>query len=196
MNGPRQSSRTAAATAARQERTIAALQRVHDAVACMHREKTPITVAAVARRADVSRTFLYENSAARTAVSTTGKAATADREAAGAQQHSEGHASWRERALNAEDMVKTAHEEIVKQRKRIGDLMGQIRDVETEWTEDSIQRITTENTTLNQQVRQLSRENHELDERLKAARSNVRFQDRRIADLEVQLIDGREESPR
>jgi predicted RNase H-like nuclease (RuvC/YqgF family) len=98
-------------------------------------------------------------------------------------------ASWRERALNAESMVKMAHEEIVKQRNRIGDLMGQIRDLETEWTDDSIQRITTENTTLKQRVRQLSQENHELDERLKAARSNVRFQDRRIADLEVHLID-------
>jgi uncharacterized protein YukE len=86
-------------------------------------------------------------------------------------------------------MVKAAHEEIVKQRNHIGELMGQIRDLETEWTGDSILRITTENTTLNQQVRQLSQENHELNERLTAARSNVRFQDRRIADLEVQLLD-------
>lgn len=98
-------------------------------------------------------------------------------------------ASWRERALNAEAMLKTAHEEIIKQRNRIGDLLGQIRDLETEWADDSIQRITTENTTLKQRVRQVAQENHELNERLKAARSNVRFQDRRIADLEVQLID-------
>jgi predicted RNase H-like nuclease (RuvC/YqgF family) len=116
-------------------------------------------------------------------------AATADRATADAQRHVEDEASWRERALNAEDMVKTAHEEIVKQRNHIGNLMGQIRDLETEWTDESIQHITTENTTLKQQVRQLSQENLALGERLKAARSNVRFQDRRIAELEVQLID-------
>ncbi|WP_275295722.1 DUF6262 family protein [Amycolatopsis sp. La24] len=61
VNSPHCSSRTAAATAARQERTAAAIQRVHDAVAQMRREKTPITAAGVARRAGVSRTFLYEN---------------------------------------------------------------------------------------------------------------------------------------
>jgi len=189
MNSGRQDSRTAAATAARHEKTTIALQRVHDVVARMRREQTPITVAGVARRANVSRTFLYENPAARTAVNTTKAATAADRETADAQHHSDVEATWRERALNAEAMLKTAHEEIVKQRNHIGDLMGQIRDLETEWTDDSIQRITTENTTLKQQVRQLHQENRQLDDRLQAARSNVRFQDRRIADLEVQLID-------
>ncbi|MGW5644665.1 DUF6262 family protein [Saccharopolyspora sp. NPDC003752] len=189
VNNPRYSSRTAAATAARQERTAAALQRVHDAIARMRREKTPITAAGVARRAGVSRTFLYENPEARTAVSTTRTAATADRAAADAQHEADIEATWRERALNAEATLKTAHEEIIKQRNHIGDLMGQIRDLESEWSEDSILRITTENTTLKQQVRQLTHDNQKLDERLKAARSNVRFQDRQIADLEMRLLD-------
>jgi hypothetical protein len=189
VNNPRRDSRTAAAIAARQEKTNAALQRVDDAVARMRREKTVITVAGVARRANVSRTFLYENPAARTAVSTTRTAAAADRKESDAQHHADVEATCRERALNAEAMLKAAYEEIVKQRNHIGDLMGQIRDLETEWTDESIQRITTENTTLKQRVRELTQENHELNERLKAARSNVRFQDRRIAELEVKLID-------
>ncbi|HEV3295636.1 MAG TPA: hypothetical protein VG123_42215, partial [Streptosporangiaceae bacterium] len=75
------------------------------------------------------------------------------------------------------------------QRTRIGELMGQVRDLEAEWTKESIQRITTENTTLKQRVRQLTGDNRTLDERLKAARSNLRFQDRRVADLEAQLLD-------
>jgi chromosome segregation ATPase len=98
-------------------------------------------------------------------------------------------ASWRERALNAEDALKTANAEILNQRTRIGELLGQIRDLEAEWTEEAIQRITTENTTLKQRVRQLTADNRTLEERLKAARSNLRFQDRRIADLEVKLAD-------
>jgi hypothetical protein len=38
-------------------------------------------------------------------------------------------------------------------------------------------------------VGRLSADNRTLDERLKAARSNLRFQDRRIADLEARLTE-------
>jgi len=60
--------RTAAALAARRRDTQAALERVHEAITRLRRDKTPVTVAAVARRADVSRTFLYTNFDAKTAV--------------------------------------------------------------------------------------------------------------------------------
>lgn len=106
-----------------------------------------------------------------------------------ASQDEQHEATWRERALNAEDALKTAHAEIQTQRRRIGELLGQIRDLQAEWTEEAIQRITTENTTLKQRVRQLTSDNRTLDERLKAARSNLRFQDRRVADLEARIAD-------
>ncbi|MET8027708.1 hypothetical protein [Streptomyces avermitilis] len=61
--------------------------------------------------------------------------------------------------------------------------------MQAEWTEGTIQRITTENTTLKQRVRQLTTDNRTLDERLKAARSNLRFQDRRVTDLEARIAD-------
>ncbi|MER7673579.1 hypothetical protein ABTY61_34665 [Kitasatospora sp. NPDC096128] len=80
-------------------------------------------------------------------------------------------ATWRERALNAEDALKAAHAEILTQRTRIGELLGQIIDLEAEWTQETIQRITTENTTLKQRVRQLTTDNRSFDERHKAARS-------------------------
>ncbi|MEV7780909.1 hypothetical protein [Kitasatospora sp. NPDC088351] len=86
--------------------------------------------------------------------------------------------------------LKAAQAEILTQRTRIGELLGQIRDLQAEWTEEAIQRITTENTTLKQRVRQLTADNRTLDERLKAARSNLRFQDRRVADLEAQIVEG------
>ncbi|MGW7386993.1 hypothetical protein [Streptomyces sp. NPDC054794] len=53
----------------------------------------------------------------------------------------------------------------------------------------AIQRITAENTTLKQRVRQLTTDNRTLEERLKAARSNLRFQDHRVAGLEAKLVD-------
>ncbi|MFG3244746.1 MULTISPECIES: DUF6262 family protein [unclassified Streptomyces] len=181
--------RTAAALAARRRKTETALQRVHEAVARLRREKTQVSVAAVARRAAVSRTFLYDNPEARAAVASAMASAGDRRSQTLAEQDHEREATWRERALNAEEGLKAAHAEILTQRTRIGELLGQMRDLEAEWTEAAIQRITTENTTLKQRVRQLTADNHTLDERMKAARSNLRFQDRRVADLEAQIAD-------
>ena len=59
---------TEAALAARRRSTEAALVRVRDAIARLRREKTQVSVAAVSRRADVSRTFIYGNPDARAAV--------------------------------------------------------------------------------------------------------------------------------
>lgn len=182
-------SRTAAALAARRSTTQAALGRVHDAISRLRREKTPVSVAAVGRRAGVSRTFLYYNTEARAAVAAAIAESGQQRGQALADYDAQHEATWRERALNAEDAFKAANAEILNQRNRIGELLGQIRDLEAEWTEEAIQRITTENTTLKQRVRQLIADNRTLDERLKAARSNLRFQDRRVADLEAQLAD-------
>ncbi|MCX4859221.1 DUF6262 family protein [Streptomyces canus] len=181
--------RTASALAARRRKTEAALDRVHQAIARLRREKAQISVAAVARRADVSRTFLYDNVEARAAVAAAMTRVGERRSGILVEQDDEREATWRERALNAEDALKAAHAEILTQRNRIGELLGQIRDLEAEWTEEAIQRITTENTTLKQRVRQLTADNRRLDERLKAPRSNLRFQDRRIADLEARLAD-------
>jgi chromosome segregation ATPase len=181
--------RTAAAVAARQRSTQAALGRVGDALARIRREKTPVTIVAVSRRAGVSRTFLYSNPEAR-ALLADATAETRARTAHDLADRDAGQeAAWRERALNAEDALKAAHAEIIQQRERIGEILGQVRDLEAEWTQDAIQRITTENTTLKQRVRQLTADNRTLEERLKAARSNLRFQDRRVADLEARILD-------
>lgn len=181
--------RTAAALAARRRDTQAALGRINEAITRMRREKTAVSVAAIARRAGVSRTFLYTNADAKTAVAKAIRESGDQRRRLLAEADDSREATWRERALNAEDALKAAHTEILAQRTRIGELLGQIRDLEAEWTQDAIHRITAENTTLKQRVRQFSADNRTLDERLKAARSNLRFQDRRIADLEAQTAD-------
>ena len=162
----RSAPRTAAALAARHRDTQAALGRVRDTIARLRREKTPVSVAAVARRASVSRTFLYTNSDAKTAVADAIRESGDQRSRLLAEADDSREATWRERALNAEDALKAAHAEILAQRSRIGELLGRIRDLEAEWTQDAVQRITAENTTLKQRVRQLSTDNRTLDERL------------------------------
>lgn len=181
--------RTAPALAARHRSSLAALGRVHDTLTRLRREQARISIAAVARRAGVSRTFLYSNPEARAAIAAAIGAGGGRHGQTLVEQDNAREATWRERALNAEDALKTAHAEIIAQRTRIGELLGQVRDLEAEWTEEAVQRMTTENTTLKQRVRLLTADNRTLDERLKAARSNLRFQDRRIADLEAQVAD-------
>ena len=98
-------------------------------------------------------------------------------------------ASWQQRPLNAEDALTTAYAEIGIQRERVGILLGQIRDLQAEYTENTVQRVVTENSTLKRRVRELTDENRCLSEKLQAARSNNRVLDKRIADLEAQLLD-------
>ena len=181
--------RTAAALAARRQATQAKVDQVRCTIDELRRQKSPVTVAAVVRRAGVSRTFLYENPDARTLVADAVGQTAAPQDRTGARPDSQNETPWRERALNAEDALKAAHAEIRTQRTRIAQLMGQIRDLETQWTDESIERITTENADLKQRVRQLTQDKRTLEERLQAARSNGRFQDRRISQLEAQLLD-------
>jgi predicted nucleic acid-binding Zn-ribbon protein len=54
---------------------------------------------------------------------------------------------------------------------------------------DSVQATLTENTTLKRRIQQLTHEHRALQERLEGARSNLRFAEKRIADLEVQLLE-------
>lgn len=98
-------------------------------------------------------------------------------------------ASWRERALNAEDALKASNAEILAQREQIGDFLGQIKDLQTQWTEEDIVRITTDNGTLKRRVRELAAENKSLIGKLAAARDNIRFADKRIAELETQILE-------
>jgi hypothetical protein len=176
--------RTAAANQARQRTTQAMLHRVSDAITLLRRQRTPVTFPAVARRAQVSRTFLYENPTARMIVT------DATQRTSGLSSHrGEDETPWRERALNAEDALKAAHAEIRTQRDRIGQLLGIIRDLERHYPEETVQRVISENTTLKQRLRELSHDNRTLDEKLQAARSNNRFQDRRTAQLEAQLLE-------
>lgn len=184
--------RTAAATQARRASIAAMIQRVDRALQQMRRERAAVTSAAVARRADVSRSFLYQNAEARALVTsvTAGHAKDADA-AAGAPAPAAGTGPWRERTLNAESELKRAHGEISAQRGRIGELLGRIRDLEQDVPEDGIARTITENHSLRAQVRKLTQDYRRLEERLAGARDTNRFLDKRIADLEAERASPR-----
>ncbi len=93
-----------------------------------------------------------------------------------------------DQALNAEHTLKAAHAEIRAQRARIGELLGQLRDTQHEHDSDATGRLSAENATLRQRIRDLTAGQRTLEERLQGARSNNRFLDKRIAGLEAQLL--------
>ncbi|HZO64660.1 MAG TPA: DUF6262 family protein [Kribbellaceae bacterium] len=188
MNTTTTTTRTAAAVAARRRQSEDKLARVEKVIGQLRREQARITVRAIAHRASVSPTFLYENPAARALVQAAAADNAARRDRTAAQTHERIEATWRERALNAEDALAQAHKEILTQRQRIGQLMGQLRDVDQMVSGESVQHLVSENASLKQQVRQLSQEHRSLQERLEASRSTNRFAERRIATLEAQLL--------
>lgn len=181
--------RTAAALYARRATTDDMVERITEVLRQMRREHAAVTVAAVARRARVSRTFLYQNKRARGLVEAGGDAASSDAAMRSDAEASAVEATWRERALNAEQELRRAHSEITVQRGRIGELLGQIRDLEVDLPPDGVQQLLTETHTLKAQTRQLTQDNHRLEERLAGARDNNRFLDKRLADLEAQLTE-------
>lgn len=183
------SSQTAAATAARRRQTQEKLTRVEKAIGQLRRERGRLTVRAIADRADVSATFLYENQDARTLVqhAVTDSKSRHDRRTG--EEHDRAEATWRERALNAEEGLTQAQKEILTQRQRIGELMGNLRDVERMVPGESVQHLVTENTTLKRRLHQMTQDHRSLQERLEGARSNLRFADKRIAALEAELLE-------
>ncbi|MFH0178788.1 DUF6262 family protein [Streptomyces cacaoi] len=181
-------SRTDAAVRARRQTTQEMLQRLQTALAAMARDHTPVTVAAVARTARVSRTFLYQNQQARALVEQAARTSSSHPELSNSRNHRQPtQPAWRERALNAEEALAQTQREILTQRTHIAALLGKIRDLEHDLPEGSLQRIVTENTSLKQQARQLTQDNQRLQDRLASARQNNRFLDKRVADLEAQL---------
>ena len=149
--------RTKAAIQARRNNTEQMLQRVRDALRQMRRDHIPPQTAMVARRAEVSRTFLYQNEQARKLLADAD--ADADRPAAATafRRHDAGQGGpWKDRALNAEDALKAAYAEISSQRDQIGKLLGRIRDLEIDLPADAVERINAENRTLRLQNRKLT----------------------------------------
>ncbi|GAA1599776.1 DUF6262 family protein [Streptomyces globosus] len=185
-SGPTQ---TAAAIAARRRQTQEKLTRIKAATSQLRRERGRLTVRALADRAGVSATFLYENAEARTLVQQAITASKSRHDQLAQDTHDQIEASWRERALNAEAELTRTQKTVFDQRQQIGELMGKLRDAEQMVPGESVQAIKVENTTLKRRVQQLTREHRSLQERLEGARSNNRFADKRIADLEAQILE-------
>jgi hypothetical protein len=188
-NQPREEARrTDAANQTRRENVSAMLERLAKAMRQLDERGEGLTAAEVARRARVSRTFLYQNADARTMLSDFRVKAAQSSALAAERNASRREAIWRERALNAEDSLSEARGEITLQRRTIGSLLGKIEELESALPEESAKRLLGENESLALQVRELKQDLRNTEERLAAARANNRSLDERIAELEVTVL--------
>ena len=149
------------------------LAAVEKSLKALGRTGAPITRAGVAQLAGVSRSFTYENPDADQLVTQAqqrSRARAGDRaDTLTAQQE----ASWRERALNAEDHNRQLRHELAAERRLIADLLGQLRGPDGTWIEHDRQRLQTENQQLLAERNQLLRERDALQRQRDAARANL-----------------------
>lgn len=181
-----------AKTRPRPERAIDARRRdattkvaaVEMTVKLLGRTGSPVTRAAVSKLAGVSRSFTYENEEARAIIAAAQARTQARIEARPEEVTAEQEASWRERALNAEDQVRKVRQELTTQRRLVSDLMGQLREPDGTWVEQERDRLRKENELVCSQRNQLLRERDDLQRRLEGARANVsRLSERRVTEL-------------
>lgn len=160
---------------------VAAVQK---AVSLLGRAGAAMTRAAVSQLAGVSRSFTDENEEARTIIAAAQARTNASAEARMETMTAQQEASWRERALNAENHVRKLRQEVTTQRRLVGDLIGQLREPDGTWIEHDRDRIRNERDILLSERNQLVRDRDDLQRKLNGARSNIsRLAERRVTEL-------------
>jgi len=160
---------------------VAAVTKV---VNLLGRTGVPITRASVSKLAGVSRSFTYENVEARQLIDAAQTRSQVRAEGRAERATAQQEASWRERALNAEDHILGLRREIATQRRLVSDLTGQLREPDGTWIERDRDRLRETNDVLLSERHQLLRERDELRRQLAGARANVaRLNAARVVEL-------------
>ncbi len=169
---------------ARKHAAAAKVAAVGKAVKALGRTGAPVTRVGVAQLAGVSRSFTYENNAANSIIAEAQTRTQARAEGRIEKRTAQEEASWRERALNAEDEIRNLRRELTTQRQLVGDLLGQLREPDGTWIEHDRNRLRQQNEHLLSEQNQLLRERNELQRKLDGARANIaRLQERRVQAL-------------
>lgn len=169
---------------ARREAVSTKVAAVERTVKLLGRSGAPVTRAAVSRLAGVSRSFTYENEKARAVIAVAQVRAQSGVEVRAGTLTAQQEASWRERALNAEEEVRKLRQELKDERRLVGDLICQLREPDGTWVGHDRDRLRKENELLVHERNQLLRERNELQRRLDGARANVSH----LAELRVTAL--------
>lgn len=164
-------------------------KRVRRALAKLAKTGAPFTVDNVCDLAGVGRTFIYDKR--RPELTNTVLSARDASRAAGSHRAEQdldaGIASWRERALNAEALIRSLRAAVKERDARISDLIGQLYDPEGNHLLDENTKLRSLLVTLNENVAEVTSENRTLRRSLDGARANVkRERERNVTQIYCQ----------
>lgn len=177
-----------AAIDARKKDSRAKLVSVEQALKRLLKQKvTEIDKSHLAALAGCSRTFLYQNKDARKLVAQAEIRIRSSPVKGAPASDSVDEANWRERALFAEQQLRTFREKNNSLSRTVADLLGQLRDPDGTWVEDDREQLRQQNEILRAALATERLARSEADRRLEASRSNVRNLRQREAD---KLLNG------
>ncbi|TDZ94282.1 DUF6262 family protein [Mycobacteroides salmoniphilum] len=177
-----------AAIDARKKDSRAKLASVEQALKRLLKQKVAeIDRSHLATLAGCSRTFLYQNQDARKLITQAEMRVKASRLKDAPASDAVDEANWRERALFAEQQLRTFREKNNSLSRTVADLLGQLRDPDGTWVEDDREQLRQQNETLRAALASERLVRSEAERRLEASRSNVRNLRQREAD---KLLNG------
>lgn len=178
-----------AAIDARKKDSRAKLASVEQALKRLLKQKvTEIDKSHLAALAGCSRTFLYQNEDARKLIARAEIRMKPSPLKDAPASDSVDDANWRERALFAEQQLRTFREKNSSLSRTVADLLGQLRDPDGTWVEDDREQLRQQNETLRAGLAAERLARSEAERRLEASRSNVRNLRQKEAD---KLLTGR-----
>ena len=172
-----------AAIDARKKNSRAKLASVEQALKRLLKQKvTEIDKSHLAALAGCSRTFLYQNEDARKLIAQAEIRMKPSPLKDAPASDSVDDANWRERALFAEQQLRTFREKNSSLSRTLADLLGQLRDPDGTWVEDDREQLRQQNEALRAALAAERLARAEAERRLEASRSNVRNLRQREAD--------------
>jgi hypothetical protein len=178
-----------AAIAVRKKDSRTKLAGVEQALKRLLKQKvTEIDKSHLAALAGCSRTFLYQNEDARKLIAQAEIRMKPSPLKNAPASDSVDDANWRERALFAEQQLRTFREKNSSLSRTVADLLGQLRDPDGTWVEDEREQLRQQNETLRAGLAGERLARSEAERRLEASRSNVRHLRQKEAD---KLLTGR-----
>ncbi|GLP79747.1 DUF6262 family protein [Mycobacterium antarcticum] len=172
-----------AAIAVRKRDSRTKLASVEQALKRLLKQKvTEIDKSHLAALAGCSRTFLYQNQDARKLIAQAEARMKASPLKDAAASDAVDEANWRERALFAEQQLRTFREKNSSLSRTVADLLGQLRDPDGTWVEDDREQLRQQNEALRAALAAERLALSEAERRLEASRSNVRQLRQKEAD--------------
>lgn len=179
-----------AAIEARQKDSRTKLASVEQALKRLLKQKVPeIDKSHLAALAGCSRTFLYQNQDARKLIAQAETRMKTSPLKNVPASDSFDEANWRERALFAEQQLRTLREKNNSLSRTVADLLGQLRDPDGTWVEDDREQLRQQTETLRAGLAAERLARSEAERRLEASRSNVRHLRQKEADKLLNRIN-------